>query len=141
LVGGSRTICDTLKAREEVGETLRDSTGNAARRSRAFGSARFAINLLTEVGLGVLEGGLPRFKEGSHADLSLQLPVHECATQLLNGHYIGAVSLRADLSWYGGRRLNGNALASVGRVVDVGQVVACHFDALLLGLQRALGEI
>src|SRR5258705_7083575 len=78
LLGGSRTICDTLKAGEEVGETLRDSrlATDACGRRCAFGPGGFAINLLAEVGLGVLQGGLPRFKEGSHADLSLQLPVH-----------------------------------------------------------------
>jgi hypothetical protein len=33
--------------------------------------------------------------------------------------------------------LNLHALARVGRVVDVGQIVARHFDPLLLRLQRA----
>ena len=99
------------------------------------------MKLLADTRLGVLQRGLPGLQEAGDADLALDLPIEQSVAQLRDGAGVGAGAGGADARRRGRAGVDFEALARVGSVAGVGQVMAGDFYALLLGLQRAGAEI
>ena len=126
-----------LRSWKELNSPLRSLARPPVEPTVLVPSLAEVLELFAQAGLGVLQRGLLGLQKAGDARFALNLLVEEGVAQLVDGDGLRAGALRADA---GGQRragLDGQPLAGVGRVVDVGQVLAGDFHALLLRLQRA----
>ena len=136
---GSRLGRQGGESIEEVGQAGRQLL-TAADPVGSRGAARAGvatINALTQKRLRQLQSTLLGIQRPAHTALGDHLSVEDFVADLANGHRLGSRTHRIGESVVGGGRLDGNPLPGVGRVVDVGQIVPGHLDALPLGGQRA----
>ena len=80
-------------------------------------------------------------EETCHADFALQMRIEDDTPQLLYCYNVRAGSFGDQKECRESAKFEGPYAAGSIQVIDIGQIMACHFNALLLVLQRALTEI